>query len=100
MHPTILVQRKAIAFSRILAKAEALIKRIGLDPELIEALQPKGAKDPQVIEMFRLEALADLFDELALSAGITEPVTTVTAPTDEPHAGESAYQVDDVTPIP
>jgi len=98
MHPTILVQRRAQAINRIMAKAEALIKHLDLDPALIEALQPKGAKDPQVIEMFRLEALANLFDELAISAGITEPVTVVTA--DEVDAATEPPAADDDTPIP
>jgi len=78
MHPTILVQRRAKALNRIFEKADALIKHLDLEPALAEALQPKGAKDPQVTEMFRLEALADLFDQLAGSAGVTEPVTAVT----------------------
>lgn len=72
MHPTILVQHRAQAINRIMERAAALIKRIDLDPALLEALQPKGVKDPQVVEMFRLEALANLFDELAFSAGIIE----------------------------
>jgi hypothetical protein len=102
MHPTILIQRKAQAVNRILAKAEALAKHLDLDPALIEALQPKGAKDAQVLEMFRLEGLANLFDQLAISAGVLEPVTTVTG-ADEPPAGETepeaAADQDAVLPI-
>lgn len=100
MHQTILVQRKALAINRIMAKAEALAKHLDLDLALIEALRPTGAKDPQVIEMFRLEALANLFDQLAISAGIPEPVTAVTPAEDEPPAGEVEPAAEDVTPIP
>jgi len=87
MHPSILIKRKAEALNRILAKAAALVQRIKLDPALTDALQPKGIKDPQVLEMMRLEALADLFDQLAWSAGIEEPapaVTVVTEPDSKP----------------
>ena len=89
MHPSILIKRKAEALNRILAKAAALVQRIKLDPALTDALQPKGIKDPQVLEMMRLEALADLFDQLAWSAGIDEEepaaaVTVVTEPDSKP----------------
>lgn len=90
MHPTILVTRKAKAINHIVERAEGLVRQLELDPALIEALQPKGAKNPQVIEMFRLEALATLMDALTESAGVPmpepaeepapepEPVTAVT----------------------
>jgi hypothetical protein len=82
MHPTILVQRRAVALNRITERAAALVKQLRLDPALSEALRPTGAKDPQVTEMFRLEAVANLFDQLAQSAGLPESAT-VTAVTDE-----------------
>jgi hypothetical protein len=101
MHPTILIQRKAQAINRIMAKAEALAKHLDLDPALIDSLQPKGVKDSQVIEMFRLEGLANLFDQLAISAGISEPVTVVTPAGDESPAGEVEPTADEAeTPIP
>lgn len=101
MHPTILVQRKAQAINRIMEKAKALAELLDFDPALIEALQPKGAKDTQVIEMFRLEALANIFDELARAAGVKEPVTAVTPAADESPAGEVEPTAEEAeTPIP
>lgn len=86
MHPTILVKRKADALQRILATTDALAQHLELDPALVEALQPQGIKDPRVMEMKRLEALAALLDQLAAMAGVTEPaavtVETAAAPAD------------------
>lgn len=73
-----LVQCRAKALNRIFEKADALIKHLELNSALAQAPQPTGAKDPQVTEMFRLKALADLFDQFAKSAGVTEPVTVTT----------------------
>jgi hypothetical protein len=99
MHPTILVQRRAKALNRIFEKADALIKHLDLSPALTEALQPRGAKDPQVIEMFRLEALADLFDQLAESAGVPKSAA-VTAVTDEGEAESKPAEETIPGPVP
>jgi hypothetical protein len=83
MHPSILAQRKAKATNRILVAAEALVKQLALAPALVAGLQPQGVKDPQALEMIRLEGLADLLDQLALHDGPSPdraPVTAVTAP--------------------
>ena len=87
MHPTILVQRQAKAIERIIARATALAAVIDLDPALISALKPQGPKDLRVIEMMRMEALANLFDQLAVAAGIEDAVTAVTPVDDEAAPG-------------
>lgn len=79
MHQSILAQRKATATQRIITQASALAAHLDLDPKLAEALQPKGIKDPQVADMLRLEALADLLDRFAADASVTEPVSMETA---------------------
>src|SRR5687767_8787469 len=85
MHPSILAQRRAQAVNRIVQAARIL------DPEHAEALEPKGIKDPQAVEMIRLEALADLLERLgpvfeAPAALAPEPIQdpTVTAVTPAP----------------
>lgn len=97
MHPTILAQRKAIATDRILERSAALVQHLELDQSLVDRLRPSSVKDPPTVEMLRLEALADLFDQLADSAGapaapvpdrtvrefIAPAVTAVTKPADE-----------------
>jgi len=68
MHPTILAQRKAIALNRIVVSADALASHLKLPTALTDALK-QPVKDPQVREMSRLEAIADLLAALEVSSG-------------------------------
>ena len=84
MHQSILAKRKATATQRIITQARALAAHLDLDPQLTEALQPKGIKDAQVVDMLRLEALADIMDRFAAQAGVSDAVTVVTEPESKP----------------
>ena len=84
MHQSILAKRRATAVQRIVTKASTLAAFLNLDPSLAGALEPKGVKDAQVVDMLRLEALADLMDRIAENAGVSEPVTVVTEPESKP----------------
>lgn len=83
MHPTILAQRKANAVNRIVWASGALAKELELDPALVDALQPKGIKDPRVLEMMRLEGVANLMLQLAIRVGAVNEGDAVTAVTPE-----------------
>ena len=76
MHQSILAKRKATATQRIITTATRLAAFLELDPKFADALQPKGIKDPDVVDMMRLEAVADVLDQVGANAGLTEPVTT------------------------
>lgn len=87
MDSTILATRKAQAINRITELSKRFAQAADLDPALVDALQP-GVKDPQVKELRRFEAIADLMSALALSAhlvkepepALTEPVATAAEP--------------------
>lgn len=116
MHILILSKRNGRAQERMLAAAKAIGRVAGIDPALIEALNPR-AKDPAIRAMEQREAIADLLEALAIAANIplTEPaddeqpaeapaadVTTVTPPEQEavnlPESTESA--TDEALPSP
>jgi hypothetical protein len=82
MDRTILIQRKARAVTRIVASAKALAERLDLSPALVDGLQPKGTRDPQVLEMKRLEGVAALLEQLTIDAGAVQTEVSVGFPLD------------------
>jgi hypothetical protein len=74
MHILILSKRNAQAQARLLRAAEALARRLDLDPALIDGLKV-NTKDPAVRVMQEREGVAALLEELAYLADALEKPT-------------------------
>lgn len=78
MHPTLLVVKRSQAIERIERAARVLASRGSVDPALVQALTSVG-NNPQVRELRRLEAIADILDVALLEEAHQSLVTTVTS---------------------
>lgn len=92
MHILQLSKRNGNAQERMLTAAKLLARAAEIDPALVEALTPT-VKDLAVRSMMEREAVADLLEALAITAGVMElpadvtaeeTVTTVTEPVSAP----------------
>lgn len=112
MDPNVLAVKRAQAIERMQSTGAKLAKKLKLDAQLIEGLNPT-VKDAGMKELRRLESVADLLDAIAVAnkISISEPeeyspthfvVDPVTAETAEPEVLPAAdvvpQQVDAQTP--
>ncbi len=92
MHILHLSKRNGRAQERLLAAAKALAHAAEIDPALVDALSPK-TKDPAVRAMMEREAVADLLEKIAITAGVMDPRDLL------PTAEELTQDVTTVTPV-
>jgi len=102
MHVLILSKRNGEAQARLLRSAAALAEYFELDPSLVAALQQTD-KDVAVRALKEREAVADLFQALAIQVGALqesapEEVAAVTAVTEEETMGGMKISIEGLPP--
>lgn len=100
MHPRILAQRQAVAYSRIQERATAIAEKAKMDPELLGRLQATGIRDTNVANLTRIEAVADFMDLIAPKYGVEVPavevhqLTEFIAPAPEPEQAQESQVIE------
>jgi len=73
VHPRILAQRNAIATDRMVELAPIVAQRFGLT----ETVSEVSAKQPDILQMMRNEAVADLLEALAGGEAVQDDTETL-----------------------
>lgn len=73
-----IAQRRGVALARIETTLEKLTKEHGFSSEAAQALR-RTYSDPAMMDMFRLEGIANLVDDLAAYVEVKKKVKTVIA---------------------
>lgn len=85
MHNVILTQRRSRAIAEITANAKILAEQVETSPELMSKLKSTTVKDPNVSDLYRLEAVAELLKVIVKDYGL-KPTKAVDTRINEYHA--------------